>query len=159
MTLPIPAVGDLATAAWADQVAGGFQVWTAFTPALSGSTTNPTLGTGSSATGRYIQIGKTVVGAGAFSWGSSPTAGSGQYLITLPLPVLTTVGTQPLGVCRVKCAGLYTDALLSAYFGSQCQLGYPSAAVNGTLVAVGAGAPGTWAVSDRIDFQFRYETT
>lgn len=55
-------------------------------PTLKATTTNPTLGTGSSSTGKYIQIGKTVHFVFVFTFGSSGVnPGSGFYTVDLPV--------------------------------------------------------------------------
>jgi hypothetical protein len=66
--------------------------WTSVTsPVLKATTTNPTLGTGSSATGKYIQIGKTVHFTFVFTFGSSGVnAGSGFYTVDLPVTAATS---------------------------------------------------------------------
>jgi hypothetical protein len=61
---------------------------TAYTPALTASTTNPSLGTGGfpETTGRYSQNGKIVTGYARVAAGTtSVTAGSGTYRISLPV--------------------------------------------------------------------------
>lgn len=56
--------------------------WTSFTPTLIASTTSPTLGSGSSATGRYTVIGNMCVVQIRIVFGSSGTsAGSGTYSV------------------------------------------------------------------------------
>jgi hypothetical protein len=72
--------------------------WSSYTPAIS-ATVNPTLGTGANLVGRYTQIGKTVTYQGYVSFGSGFSPGSGNYYITLPVPVYqfvnqdTSIGT------------------------------------------------------------------
>lgn len=53
--------------------------WAAWTPALTGATTNPTT---SAATGRYTQVGKTVLGQFEIT---VSTAGSGTYYVSVPV--------------------------------------------------------------------------
>ena len=65
--------------------------WANWTPALTATTTNPTLGTGSVATGRYFQLGKLVVANFKIQFGTSGTsAGSGAYRVSLPVACSTT---------------------------------------------------------------------
>lgn len=57
-----------------------------YTPALTASGSNPTMGSGASATGRYVQIGKLVHFYANVAFGSSgAAAGSGDYRISLPV--------------------------------------------------------------------------
>jgi hypothetical protein len=64
----------------------GFGAWTTYTPALVGSTTNPTLGTGGSITGRYRTCGDDgIEGVISVTFGTSgASAGSGAYTLSLP---------------------------------------------------------------------------
>jgi hypothetical protein len=72
--------------------AGSGMTYTGYTPALTAATTNPTLGSGSSAAGRYTQNGKLVHAYGAVTFGTSGTnAGSGNYAISLPVTMRTPV--------------------------------------------------------------------
>ncbi len=67
----------------------------AYTPALTATTTNPTLGTGSVATGRYFQFGKFVIANFAIKFGTSGTnAGSGAYRVSLPTPCTALANTN-----------------------------------------------------------------
>lgn len=63
------------------------QVWTNYTPVLQATTTDPTLGSGSLQSGRYIRdplTGLVTVQARISFGTSSVNAGSGDYRISLP---------------------------------------------------------------------------
>lgn len=61
------------------------KVWTAYTCNITGSTTNPTQGTGAVKNAYYLQVGKILFLAFWYTQGASPgTAGSGTYLFSLP---------------------------------------------------------------------------
>ena len=155
----MPNVGDPILASQFSYLAA----WTTYTPTLVGATTNPTLGTGGSATGRYVQIGKTVIGAGRILFGTAATAaGTGAYSITLPLPMLSGIYvTNAVGVGngRLKCAGTFTPFHLAFNLGSAlANLEYTSAAVGGTNNFVASAAPGAWTINDFLEFSFCYET-
>jgi hypothetical protein len=130
--------------------------WTAYTPTLTAVTTNPTLGTGGSATGRYTQVDKTVTGWATITFGSGFTAGSGIYSVSLPVAPLTT--TIQAGSGRIKVASLYSRVNLFTT-STAVNLEYATNIVNGSVayVASGAGAPGTWAANDEIRVWFSYE--
>lgn len=87
------AINDLATAVNTMLPLGtGF---VSYTPALTATTTDPTLGTGSVATGRYFQFGKFVIANFAIKFGTSGTnAGSGAYRVSLPVPCTTLANTN-----------------------------------------------------------------
>lgn len=162
MTQPVaPAVGDYGTAAWA----ANLLVWLggdtrSYTPTLTATTTNPTLGSGSSQIGRYTQVGKLVVGEANVTFGASGVAaGNGVFLISLPTAVDASIGTGMIcGAFTIKCAGLYTrgDLWLNTAGTGLCRLTYTSVAVNGSYVSTAHNAPGAWAAFDSIQIAFHY---
>lgn len=65
--------------------------WTSYTPTLTATTTNPTLGTSGTNSGRYMQIGKMVYFWLETYWGTTAgTAGSGTYQWSLPVTARST---------------------------------------------------------------------
>lgn len=154
--MPAPNVGDPILAS---QFSFINAAWTAYTPALTASTTSPTLGTASAAIGKYTQIGKLVFGYATVTFGTSGTAaGSGTYFISVP-----TVSVNPsntvVGTGRIKCAGTYTPVELRMGLSSACVLEYTSAAVSGTLGQVTNSTPGAWTANDELRVQFCYESS
>lgn len=78
-----------------------------YTPALTGSTTNPNLGTGGVIQGRYtLWNGHWCTVRVSLQWGTSGTAGSGQYLISLPVQTNSniTVGVSNVGSVLMRDA-------------------------------------------------------
>lgn len=76
-----------------DALTGAQSAWTAWTPALTG-TTNPVLGTGGSATGRYTRLGKTVLCSGRITFGTTGQSfGTGTIAVSLPVAANLTPGT------------------------------------------------------------------
>lgn len=59
--------------------------WFAYTPALTGTTTNPSVGSGY-VVGSYQRYGNTVFFRASIVLGSGMSAGSGQWRLTLPTP-------------------------------------------------------------------------
>jgi hypothetical protein len=60
--------------------------WTTYTPQLTASTTNPTLGSGSVAQGRWQRAGRIIACQFYIKFGSSGTAqGVGLYRVSLPV--------------------------------------------------------------------------
>ncbi len=77
------------------QIVGAY---TTYTPTLTGSTTNPTLGSGSSVSGFYKRLGRWVRGKAVITFGSSGTAvGSGYYGLLLPVQPADKI--QPIFPC------------------------------------------------------------
>lgn len=58
--------------------------WETYTPTWSTGATQPSIGLGT-LTGRYQQIGRTMVFSAGLTWGSNTFGGSGQWIIGLPL--------------------------------------------------------------------------
>lgn len=163
MTLPNVAVGDLVTASgWndlVDEVNGYTGAWTSWTPALTASTTNPTLGTGGSTSGKYVKIGRTVMGWGYIKFGTSgQAAGSGTYLVSLPVAQAETDNNRINGDALLRANATFTRAFLLWNGSTTCTLRYTSAAAAGTLVSTTNAAPAAWAAAgDDIRYSFRYE--
>src|SRR5262245_2307147 len=60
--------------------------WSSYTPQLTASSSNPTLGSGSVQNGRFTQIGKLIIVHIRVHFGSSgAAAGSGTYFISVPV--------------------------------------------------------------------------
>lgn len=138
---------------------GQYGAGTAYTPAFTAVTTNPTLGTGGfpELTGVYSQNGNIVTGYVRVAAGSTGAAvGSGNYLISLPVTCRMGIYTNR-GV--VVGSGFYSDssAPASSYVctaiaidtGTYVYLRAPAGAISSTL-------PG-WANSDFLQFNFTYE--
>lgn len=71
--------------------------WTVYTPVLTASTTDPTLGSGMGV-GGYVQAGKLVLFRATITFGSGMTAGSGTYWVSLPVTVSATMPLHaPIG--------------------------------------------------------------
>jgi hypothetical protein len=76
-----------------------------YTPVLGATTTDPTLGSGSTAAGNWWRSGHWIEGFARFAFGTSMNAGSGTYTITVPFPPDTTVmGSNGTGGAAHRCA-------------------------------------------------------
>ena len=70
--------GQVLTAATLNTIGAEWETWT---PALTGSTTNPNLGSTGTSTGRYARINKIVIGNANFTFsGVGITSGVGIFL-------------------------------------------------------------------------------
>lgn len=138
----------------------GQTVTSTYTPALTGATTNPNLGTGGTAEGRYtLWGGKWCAVRTSFQWGTSGTAGSGQYFISLP------VNTSASGTGGVSNVG--SAMMRDASGGPALNVGVCYATASSStmaLLSVGGGlvnntTPWTWGGSgDYITATLVYET-
>lgn len=85
--------------------------WVAYTPTITASTTNPGLGAGGAIAGAYATLngGKTVVWRVRIDSGTSPTAGSGTYRISLPVaPAASAVGLGTVFITDAITTGAVT---------------------------------------------------
>lgn len=143
--------------AWQDVVALG--AWQTYTPTLTATTTNPTLGTGAIQTGRYTRMGRTIMGRVFIQFGSGggAAAGSGNYIVSLPVAARSSAADtiQTIG------GGAVFDNDVSAYY--LIEVHTPTAGGTTTNLAVETAtlvtnsSPFTWAASDFISFDFMYE--
>ena len=135
----------------------GLGTWTSYTPALTASGTNPTLGSGSTATGKYNQIGKTVFGWAKIQFGTSGVAaGSGILRISLPIAA-ASAEDQACG------AGILTDSSANTAYTIVPHIpntGYVQLyqhQTSGATQVVFQDNPITVAASDRFLIHFTYE--
>lgn len=136
--------------------------WTSYTPTLTAVTTNPTLGTGSEATGRYTQIGKTVIATARFTFGTSGVnAGSGAYRISLPVSAETSTGlnfvTGSYWALDSSTNGVNIGITMVGGTATDVRLFYPATWPNGASVEMASTAPWTWAASDQLRASFTYQ--
>ena len=149
-------VGGNLTVTGVTTLTGGLAAtaWTAYTPTWTTSGTAPSLGNGS-LTGAYQQLGKTVFVRVHLTFGSTTTAGTGNWRMTLPVAAKSTN--------HVVMPATYLDNTVNWYIGMvNCEydgnanyvvplLGSsPSAAVTNT-------APFTWGNTDSLTFNGSYE--
>ena len=140
----------------------------AYTPTLTASTTNPTLGSGSSAIGYYKRLGHRVEGYASILFGSAGVAaGSGYYGLLLPVEPVNR--TQAIGIgyvidisdnVRFLVASAAVSSPLWAANTSKAVIVVSNAAGAGVITGanpVGAAAPWTWAENDQLLVTFSYE--
>jgi hypothetical protein len=125
--------------------------WPAYTPTLTASTTNPTLGT-SSVVGFYRKLGKTVDIDVAITIGSGFVAGSGGYQISFPSGIapLISNASAALGIGTVRDASPSATTAYTAYLFSASRFSLINA---GGVVA--SAYPITWAAGDIISATIR----
>jgi hypothetical protein len=132
-------------------VGATFSTWT---PALTASVTNPTLGTGSNASGRYGQTNKIIYGDAWILFGTSGTnAGNGFYFLSLPVTA-TNVGSvighgfaydSSTAVLRFVTVALDTSTRVGLQIDNTATYG------------VSHFTPWAWGASDQIRIRFVYE--
>ena len=144
--------------------------YTSYTPTLTASTTSPTLGTGSSATGYYKQIGRMVHGYASIVWGSSGTAaGSGYYGLLLPVEPANrdqAIGPGYLLDYDDQVRFVVASAIVAVdlWAAATKKAIIVTTNVSGEGVAtgdnpVGAATPWAWSANDKILLNFSYEAS
>lgn len=98
------------------EFASFFSGWTAYTPTMTATTTNPNIGSTGAANGRYIKVGRMVMFTISItSGGSGIAAGSGTYRVSLPIATATApaAGFDVLGSgwAFTTAGGRYTVAI------------------------------------------------
>jgi hypothetical protein len=140
----------------ADDVDSALGVWTAYVPVWTASTTNPTLGNGTSV-GRYIRIGDLVVYLGKILVGSTTNVGVGGYSVSLPVQSANfTGGNGIIGSAWIR------DASGADYQGQVVDVGTtfvvrPGASSFGGNSQWGAAAPMAHANGDFISWHCHYQ--
>lgn len=131
-----------------------------YTPTLTGSGGNPTLGSGNERYGYYWQIGNLTVVNVRIQVGTTSFAnGSGDVICSLP----DSMAPAPAGQIICVGNGFYLDTSASDVFA----LGVISNTAttvkfrhhNVTTPILGYAAPATWGQSDEISFSLFYQNT
>jgi hypothetical protein len=129
-----------------------------YTPTVTASTTNPTLGTGNVASARYtLRNGNWCDVRGVVKFGTSGvSAGTGAYSISLPFTSNANITGVNVGTGGVYLFDSSGPAAQQAVVFMQNTASTFSMLGNANQVA--GTSPWTWAASDYITFTFSYET-
>jgi hypothetical protein len=125
--------------------------WISFTPTLTASVTNPTLGD-STLTARYQRKGDDIEYWYRLIIGSTFSAGSGTYRFESPVAARTAIYSHGSGMIFDASANFTAISPLPLIDGTariQCQ-------VQGSS-NIGSATPITWATGDEIRFQVTYK--
>lgn len=149
--------GQVLTAATMNSIGAAWESWT---PALTASTTNPTLGSGSFAGGKYTRINKLVIATFTIRFGTSPNAGSGTYRVSVPVTAASTqlYYQNELGQVLIRDDSTQVQYQATSYLNTTTtlELAY-SATYGGALVNVAHNAPWTWTTNDTLSGIIIYE--
>lgn len=133
--------------------------WTEYTPNLTASGTNPSLGSGFSRSGRYVRRGGTVEGYFSIQFGSSMGRGSGNYRIAAPVPIHNDLldSFMPVGTVRLRDDSAPTERLWSLI----TVAGEPNVFEIRATGETGATpvthvTPWSWSTNDRLRGWFSY---
>ena len=142
-----------------DSSVGNLGAWTAYTPTLTASVTNPTLGILGSATGHYAQIGKIVIARWKIVVGhTTQNPGSGSYYVNLPV----AASTGQVGLTVGNGYGYDASATSLSAFTAYCDNANRLAmlyntTLNGAYATVGAATPWSWGFTDYFEGAIQYE--
>ena len=130
---------------------GDHTAFLSYTPVLTASSVNPTLGSGSSQVGWYLRTGNIVHYWVHIAFGTSGTAaGTGTYYVSLPIVAHTaTIALPTVGTGRLfddSGSDLYVVSV-DVVTGSTVGLFQDEQTNDGTVTAA---APFAWAASDII---------
>jgi hypothetical protein len=142
---------------------GSFAItpWTTYTPLWYTSGTAATIGNGT-LTGRYVNIGATIIGELRLNFGSTTSRGSGTYRFSLP-----TLGVaenfQPMGQVVIRDEGPGIAYFGSAIFNNNQDdrmelILHSQSASFDEGVAVSENTPMLFGTNDKILVHFQYES-
>lgn len=156
------AVGSKITAALLNgqlrDLINGFGAWTSYTPTWTASTTNPTIGNGT-ITGAYLQVNKLVMCYGKITVGTTTTAGTGAYTISVPVnasAAITGTNIPGNGTIWFRDASVPGDYMAIPVFAVNNAFQLRQVGVN-TNVLIGAAAPAAPASTDFYSWFITYE--
>lgn len=136
---------------------------TAITPVLTGSSVNPTLGTGSTAVGWWSRSQANMIDfTFAFKFGTSGvSAGTGTYNVNLPVTALSVMGSLfpeavGGGMIRDDSSGVVKGATVYLPGSATAQVAFHAPDASGNAVFFANTAPWTWAAQDYIFGNIRY---
>lgn len=135
--------------------------WQVYSPILTASITDPTLGDGS-ITGRYVTVGATVIGEIRFSGGVTGfNRGEGQYFFTLPFNGVAE-NYQPVGQVVMRDEGPGVTYFGTAIFNNN-ESGRIELYIHTQVAQFDEGLPVThstpflFGANDKILVHFQYE--
>ena len=129
--------------------------WTPFTPAWTGSTTNPSIGNGT-LTGRYTKMGRTVMCEIFVAPGSTTNFGSGTYLLTVPFVKANNV-TESVGPARLSAGSVYIGQCVLGPGNTTMNVTFPNPSSVGTGANMGSTQPTNFANGHTLRMSITYE--
>ena len=119
-----------------------------YTPTITASVTNPTVGDGSIA-GSYVRNGASCTAYVKFTYGTTSTAGSGIWRLSLPF----TATAAAQGTCRVLDSGtIHRVGVCEVAPGSN----YVTMTIDSEATEASNSIPITWANGDLLIIQITY---
>jgi len=134
------------------------EAWTTYTPLWQSNGTAPAVGN-STLTGRYIKLGRLVIGSIYFQVGTTATMGTGVYYWSLPVaPYTGQFGYQIIGQGKGYHGGSNINAVATLYASTQnVRCVYSATWPAGAETWIAQTTPWTWANPDDLTINFMYE--
>lgn len=151
-TVPTILSGDIPTGDdWksiTDELTAIATAWTSFTPVFTAAGGSPAVGNGT-ISGEYRRVGKTVNYRGAFVFGSTSNAGTGEWYMSTP-----HTANSPDFVT----GSAFAHDSGTAYYAGICAMRSAATKLNFVTSAtqIGATTPFTWANGDRLIWNVTY---
>ena len=144
--------GQVLTAATLNTIGAAWETWT---PVLTGSTTNPNLGSTGTATGRYARVNKIVIAQAQFVFnGAGIAAGSGFYKCSLP--ITAQAASSASGTALAIDVSTFASTANVTYLDSTTQAVGVGSGGGGFAASIGSSTY-VWAAGDIIRFLICYE--
>ena len=136
----------------------GLGQWSSYNPVLTGSVTNPTLGTGGIAEGYYTRVGDLVVASIRIKFGTSGVSnGSGNYFISLPVNAEQFAGIIMGHTWIFDSSGNYSVSGIAQWANpSQCYIYNSYGAIPGP---VSSAIPFIWTDNDEMRLHLSYRAS
>jgi hypothetical protein len=135
----------------------GYPGWFDYTPTLKATSSDPTLGSGSSSAGSFSVVGATTFVRVGFVFGSSgASAGSGDYYIDAPVGTIHASSQRFVGSCFAYDSGV-SGKIGVADLDAATERCYFW--IDSTTARVSNTIPQTWANNDQLHIEFSYRNT
>jgi hypothetical protein len=152
-TIPDLLAGDIPSAGDWQQIRDAIRAialpWSTYATVWSSTGTQPAIGNGTIAS-EYWLLGKTFYNYGSITMGSTTTYGTGSWLISLPVSLLTTA---TIGHLYVRDSSTATNDKAGAVLGASATT--MALHVGGNVTATN---PFTWATGDSLRWSILGET-
>lgn len=119
--------------------------WTSYTPVFTAASGSPAVGNGT-ISGSYRRVGKVVDYRGAFIFGSTSNAGTGEWYMSTPFT--TDAPDAVTGSAFLHDSGTAYYSCICAFRAAATKLNFVTSATQ-----VSNSAPFTWAAGDRVIWQ------
>lgn len=127
--------------------------WTDYAPTLKAVSSDPTLGSGSSAAGSYAIVGDLVIVRVGFVFGSSgAAAGSGEYYVAAPVGTMHSSSQRFVGSCFAFQGGTGRVGVCDLDLADERAYFW----VDGQTGRVTNAAPAAWANNHQLHAEFAY---